>query len=214
MSLSSNLETVLVVDFGSQFTQLIARRVRETGIYSEIIKHNNLYKFIRLKNVKGIIFSGGPLNVNNKLIKIKKKIYNLDIPILGICFGHQIISKSLDGKVKESKFREFGNALIKEKRKSILTKNFFNKKKINNVWMSHADVVYKLPKDFKIIASSKNSKYAIIENTKKKIYGVQFHPEVTHTKQGKAILERFVTSICKCKKNWTTENIIDDLLKK
>jgi len=104
--------------------------------------------------------------VNNKLIKIKKKIYNLDIPILGICFGHQIISKSLGGKVKESKFREFGNALIKEKSKSILTKNFFNKKKINNVWMSHADVVYKLPKDFKIIASSKNSKYAIIENTK------------------------------------------------
>jgi len=152
MSLSSNLETVLVVDFGSQFTQLIARRVREAGIYSEIIKHNNLYKLIRLK----------------------KKIYNLDIPILGICFGHQIISKSLGGKVKESKFREFGNALIKEKSKSILTKNFFNKKKINNVWMSHADIVYKLPKDFKIIASSKNSKYAIIENTKKKYMGFNF----------------------------------------
>ena len=200
MSLSSNLETVLVVDFGSQFTQLIARRVRETGIYSEIIKHNNLYKLIRLKNVKGIIFSGGPLNVNNKLIKIKKKIYNLDIPILGICFGHQIISKSLGGKVKESKFREFGNALIKEKSKSILTKNFFNKKKINNVWMSHADVVYKLPKDFKIIASSKNSKYAIIENTKKKIYGVQFHPEVSHTTKGLNIINNFVYSICKIKK--------------
>jgi len=213
MSLSSNLETVLVVDFGSQFTQLIARRVRETGIYSEIIKHNNLYKLIRLKNVKGIIFSGGPLNVNNKLIKIKKKIYNLDIPILGICFGHQIISKSLGGKVKESKFREFGNALIKEKRKSILTKNFFNKKKINNVWMSHADVVYKLPKDFKIIASSKNSKYAIIENTKKKIYGVQFHPEVSHTTKGLNIINNFVYSICKIKKNWSIKDQKKTLIK-
>ena len=162
MSSNSNLETILVVDFGSQFTQLIARRVREAGIYSEIVNHKKLYQTIRLKNIKGIIFSGGPLNVNNKLIKIEKKIYNLDIPILGICFGHQMISKSLGGKVKESKFREFGNALIKEKSKSILTKNFFNSKKINNVWMSHADIVYKLPKDFKIIASSKNSKYAII----------------------------------------------------
>jgi len=213
MSLSSNLETVLVVDFGSQFTQLIARRVRETGIYSEIIKHNNLYKLIRLKNVKGIIFSGGPLNVNNKLIKIKKKIYNLGIPILGICFGHQIISKSLGGKVKESKFREFGNALIKEKSKSILTKNFFNKKKINNVWMSHADVVYKLPKDFKIIASSKNSKYAIIENTKKKIYGVQFHPEVSHTTKGLNIINNFVYSICKIKKNWSIKDQKKTLIK-
>ena len=118
MSLNSNLETVLVVDFGSQFTQLIARRVREVGVYSEIINHKKLYQSIKLRNVKGIILSGGPLHVNNKLIKIEKKIYNLDIPILGICFGHQIISKSLGGKVKESKFREFGNALIKESPKS------------------------------------------------------------------------------------------------
>ena len=117
MKLNNNLETIIVVDFGSQFTQLIARRVREAGIYSEIISYKNLYQTIKLKNVRGIILSGGPLNANNKLIKIEKKIYTLDIPILGICFGHQIITKSLGGKVKESKFREFGNALVKEKKK-------------------------------------------------------------------------------------------------
>ena len=206
MNLNNSLETIIVVDFGSQFTQLIARRVREAGIYSEIINYKNLYQTIKLKNVRGIILSGGPLNVNNKLIKIEKKIYTLDVPILGICFGHQIISKSLGGKVKESKFREFGNVLVKEKNKSVLTKNFFNNKKINDVWMSHADVVYKLPKGFKVIASSKNSKYAIIENIKKKIYGVQFHPEVSHTTKGLNIINNFIYSICKIKKNWSIKD--------
>jgi GMP synthase (glutamine-hydrolysing) len=105
------------------------------------------------------------------------------------------------------------SALIKEKNKSILTENFFNKKKLNNVWMSHADIVYKLPKDFKIIASSKNSKYAIIENTKKKIYGVQFHPEVSHTTKGLNIINNFVYSICKIKKNWSIKDQKKTLIK-
>ena len=117
MSLNKNLEKILIVDFGSQFTQLIARRVREIGVFSEIVNHNYFYKYLKINNVKGIILSGGPLNVNNKLIKINKNLFKFGIPILGICFGHQIISKSLGGKVKESKFREFGNAYIKKKTK-------------------------------------------------------------------------------------------------
>ena len=217
MILKNNIQAILVIDFGSQFTQLIARRVREIGVYSEIINYKHLNK-LSFKNVKGIIFSGGPLNVNNKLIKIKKKIYKLNIPILGICFGHQIISKSLGGKVKQSKNREFGKVIIKEKLKSILTKNFFGKKKENNVWMSHADAVIKLAKGFKVVANSKNSKFAIIENVKKNFYGVQFHPEVTHTINGRNIFKNFVFLICKCKKNWTVHDqktqLINDIKNK
>ena len=205
MSLTNNLDTILVIDFGSQFTQLIARRIREAGVFSEIIKYKNLNKFLSNKNIKGIILSGGPLNVNTKKIKINKKIFNLNIPILGICFGHQIISKIFGGKVKQAKYREFGNAEIKKKMKSPLTKNFFTKNK-NNVWMSHSDIVYKVPKNFKVIASSKNSKFAIIGNLIKKIYGVQFHPEVSHTVNGKTIIKNFLFNICKIKKNWLPKN--------
>ena len=120
-----------------------------------------------------------------------KKILKLNIPILGICFGHQILSKELGGKVKKSNYREFGLAEIKKVNNSLLIKNFFNKKNKNNVWMSHADQVSKMPKKFKIIASSKNSKLNIIENLKERFYGVQFHPEVTHTNKGKILLRNF-----------------------
>jgi len=208
MSLDNNLKKILIIDFGSQFTQLIARRVRELGVFSEIINHkkvSNLKKFNN--NVKGIILSGGPLNVyeSNKF-KFNKKILYLNIPVLGICFGHQIISKELGGKVKKSKYREFGLAEIKKINNSKLINNFFNKKNTNEVWMSHADQVSKLPNGFKVIASSQNSKFSIVENYKKKFYGVQFHPEVTHTKKGKILLKNFLFFICKVKKNWSTKH--------
>ena len=131
MSLNNNLKKILIVDFGSQFTQLIARRVREQGVYSEIISHKKINKTIFQKsNIYGIILSGGPLNVyeSNKFT-FDKKILQLNIPILGICFGHQILSKELGGKVKKSNHREFGLAEIAKKAESLLTKNFFNDKK-------------------------------------------------------------------------------------
>ena len=168
MGLSNRLEKILIIDFGSQFTQLIARRVREFNVYSEIISHKkiNLNK-ISNQNIKGVILSGGPLNVyqNNKF-KFDKNILKLGIPVLGICFGHQILSKELGGKVKKSSKREFGLAKINRISKSLLVKNFFDKNNENSVWMSHADQVSKMPKNFKIIASSKNSKLTIIENLK------------------------------------------------
>ena len=208
MSLSKNLSKILIIDFGSQFTQLIARRIREFGVFSEIISHKKIIisKIIK-DNVGGIILSGGPLNVyENEKFKFDKKILKLGVPVLGICFGHQILSKELGGKVKKSKHREFGLATISKISNSLLTKNFFNKKNSSNVWMSHADQVSKLPKNFKIVASTLNSKLTIIENSKKNFYGVQFHPEVTHTHKGKILLRNFIFLICKIKKNWSSKN--------
>ena len=219
MILSNNLNKILIIDFGSQFTQLIARRIRELGIFSEIISHKKA-KNIKLfnKEIKGIILSGGPLNVyDSNKFKFNKKILNLNIPILGICFGHQIISKVLGGKVKKSKYREFGSAIVKKENKSVLVKNFFSKNQTNNVWMSHADQVSKLPKNFNVVASTKNSKYTIIENKKKNFFGVQFHPEVTHTNKGKILLKNFVIKICKAKRNWSSKHqkikLINDVRK-
>ena len=205
MNSNNNLNKILVIDFGSQFTQLIARRIRELGVFSEIVSHKKTNNLNIFKNAKGIVLSGGPLNVyeNNK-VKFNKKIIELGIPILGICFGHQIIAKLMGGKVNKSKYREFGLAKIKKKNNSLLIKNFFSKNNTNDVWMSHADQVSRLPKEFKIIASSKNSKLTIIENYKNKIYGVQFHPEVTHTNKGRILLKNFLFSICKIKRNWSS----------
>ena len=214
MSLDQNLNKILIIDFGSQFTQLIARRIRELGVFSEILSH----KKIRLKDIdqtiKGIILSGGPLNVYqvNKY-SFDKKIINLNIPILGICFGHQILSKLNGGRVKQSKHREFGLANIYKTNESLLIKNFFNKRKSKKVWMSHADQVSKLPKNFKVIASSTNSKFAIVENKLKRFYGIQFHPEVTHTENGKKLISNFVFLICKIKRNWSSKDQKIQLIK-
>ena len=208
MSLSNNLNKIIIIDFGSQFTQLIARRVRELGIFSEIISHKKVsFKALLKQNMGGIILSGCPLNVYEKdKFNFDKKILKLGKPILGICFGHQILSKMLGGKVKKSNHREFGLAEINKKSNSLLTKNFFDNKNKNDVWMSHADQVSKMPKNFKIVASTKNSKLTIIEDAKSKFYGVQFHPEVTHTKKGKILLKNFLFNICKMKKNWSSKD--------
>jgi len=194
---------------------LIARRVRELGVYSEIISHKKKINFSN-KDVIGIILSGGPLNVyQTKKVSFDKKILSQDIPVLGICFGHQIISKELGGKVKQSKFREFGLVNIKKNKESVLTRNFFNKDGKNNVWMSHSDQVTKLPKNFEKVASSTNSKFCIIQNKYKKFYGIQFHPEVTHTHNGIKLIKNFLFSICKSKKNWSSkkqkEKIIEEI---
>jgi GMP synthase (glutamine-hydrolysing) len=207
MSLDINLDKILIIDFGSQFTQLIVRRIREFGVFSEVVSHKKIKSSQIKPNIRGIILSGGPLNVyqlKNNLFD--KKILKLKIPILGICFGHQILSKFNGGKVKQSKHREFGLANIYKKKDSLIIKNIFNKKKAIKVWMSHADQVSKLPKTFKSIASSDNSKFAIVESKLEKYFGVQFHPEVTHTENGKKIISNFIFLICKIKKNWSSKD--------
>jgi len=207
MNLDQNLNKVLIIDFGSQFTQLIARRVRELGVFSDIVSHKKIKIKDINKSVKGIILSGGPLNVYqiNKY-SFDKKILGFNIPVLGICFGHQILSKLNGGRVKQSKHREFGLANVFKKNSSLLTNNFFGQKKSKQVWMSHADQVSKLPNNFKVIASSSNSKFAIVENKRKNYYGVQFHPEVTHTENGKKLISNFIFLICKIKKNWSSKD--------
>ena len=206
-----SLKKIIIIDFGSQFTQLIARRVRELGVYSEIISHKKKI-ILQKEDIIGFILSGGPLNVyQTKKVSFDKKILYLGIPILGICFGHQIISKELGGRVKESKHREFGLAQIKQIKSSALTKNFFSKRN-NNVWMSHSDQVTKLPRSFETVASSTNSKFCIIQNKSKHFYGIQFHPEVTHTKNGIRIIRNFLFSICKAKKNWSPKKQKDKII--
>ncbi len=210
----TNLKKILIIDFGSQFTQLIARRIRELGVFSEIVSHKNLKK-INVNDLFGIILSGGPLNVyQDKKIKFSNKIFYLECPILGICFGHQMISKFYGGKVKSSITREFGFARIKKTKNSPLTTNFFNTKNTNDVWMSHADHVTKIPKNFNKVASTKDSKFTIIENTKLKRFGVQFHPEVTHTVKGKILIKNFVFKICKAKKNWSPKHQKNTLIER
>ena len=213
MSLDLNLDKILIIDFGSQFTQLIVRRIRELGVFSELTSHKKIKSSQIKSNVKGIILSGGPLNVyqlNNNLFD--NKILKLGIPILGICFGHQILSKFNGGKVKQSKHREFGLTNIYKRNNSLLIKNFFNKK-TKKVWMSHADQVTKLPKNFRVVASSENSKFAIVENKIKNFFGVQFHPEVTHTENGKKIISNFIFFICKIKRNWSSKDQKKKLIK-
>ena len=213
MQFQSNKDKVLIVDFGSQVTKLIARRIRELGVYSEIITPNKLNKLTEFKFIKGIIFSGGPSTVTkSKFQTVSKKIFEKEIPILGICYGLQLIAKIFGGKIKASKKRrEFGRAFLYKNKSSLLIRNFLNNKK--SVWMSHEDAVTKLPKNFKQIAYTQNSKFTIIENTKSKIYGVQFHPEVTHTDNGKKIFKNFLFLICKIKKKWSVSSQKKRILK-
>ena len=218
MRVLNQKEKIIIIDFGSQVTKLIARRIRDFGVFSEILTINDLYKIRDYKGIKGIVLSGGPSTVTKKnYLKIPKEIFQKKIPVLGICYGLQLIAKLFGGSIKSLKGkREFGRAILRKKRKSLLIKNFFNTKK-KSVWMSHQDAVTKLPKDFKIVASTKDSKLTIIENTKVKIYGVQFHPEVTHTENGKEIFKNFLFSICKIKKKWRiaseTHRLINDIRK-
>ncbi len=206
-------EKILIVDFGSQVTKLIARRIRDLGVYSEIITPKNLKKFTNYNLIKGIIFSGGPSTVTKNLFQsVPKSVFNKKIPILGICYGLQLIAKIYGGRIKSSKKkREFGRAFIFKKKKSRLTNNFFKSK--TSVWMSHEDAVIKLPKNFKVIASTNSSKLTVIENTKEKIYGVQFHPEVTHTDNGKTLFKNFLFSICNIKKKWNIVSQKNELIK-
>ncbi len=199
-------ETVLVLDFGSQYTQLIARRIREIGVYSEIHSFNIPITEIQKIAPKCIIFSGGPSNVYQKNAPIPSaEIYELNIPILGICYGLQLIAHQLGGEVDRSAKREYGKAQIFIDDTSDL---FFNFESQTYVWMSHGDALTKLPFGFEKIAHTNNSPICAIRNTSRKIYGVQFHPEVIHTDKGIEILRNFARRICGCKSKWSAESFI------
>jgi GMP synthase (glutamine-hydrolysing) len=205
-------ENILIIDFGSQYTQLITRRVREAHVYSEI--HSDKITLEEVKNLKpsGIILSGGPMSVYDEgAPKIDDAILKLGIPVLGICYGLQYICKTFGGMVKAAKDREYGKAVLHVSEDSRL---FAGVTKSSIVWMSHGDYLTKLPEGFKVTAESEHSPICAISNDKLEIHGLQFHPEVVHTKEGDKIIKQFLFDICKCKGEWTPHNFIEESIRK
>ena len=208
-------EKILILDFGSQYTQLIARRVRECMVYSEIHPFNTSLDDIKKFNPKGIILSGSPASVHDEEAPfVDHQLLETGLPILGICYGMQLIIKLSGGEVEKSKEREFGNAQLLIDDSSDLFQGLNNNQSTIQVWMSHGDRVNVLPPDFTTIAHSQNSPVAAIRTTNYPIFGVQFHPEVVHTPQGKHILENFLYKICGCKPLWNMKSFIDTSIEK
>jgi len=201
------MEHIAVLDFGSQYSHLISRRIRDLGACAEVF--SSTVSLHKLKHTKGIILSGAAYSVYDKRAPtLNKKILQLGIPILGICYGHQVIAHSKNGVVAEGESGEYGLTDLVAKKSVLL--NGLNKKE--KVWMNHMDVVKSLPKNFIITGSTEHSPVAVFENEKENIYGVQFHPEVTHTRKGNTILSNFIFTICNCEKNWNSKTLIDDIV--
>lgn len=199
---------ILVVNFGSQYVQLIARRIRELGVYSEIVNWDIPAEEIKKKAPYGIIFSGGPASVYTEGAPLPDpEIYNLGIPILGICYGLQVITHQLGGKVAKSEKQEYGRARLKAIKENAIFEGIPPE---SDVWMSHADKVVKLPPGFETLAVSENSPHAVIANKERTIYGLQFHPEVTHTVFGKEMLANFVYGVCRAQRNWEMGDFIKE----
>ncbi len=204
-------DTILILDFGSQYTQLIARRIRELKVFSVIEPCTIATSKIKKINPKAIILSGGPHSVyEKKAPALREEILQLGIPILGICYGMQILVKTLKGRVREGKRREYGRAKMCIDGHQDL---FFSLPANIVSWMSHTDQVVSLPSDFKLLAHTRNTQFAAIGNSKKKIYGVQFHPEVVHTELGIQILSNFLFRITGCSSNWQLEDFISEQIK-
>lgn len=203
-------EKVIVLDFGSQYTNLIARRVREQQVYSEILPCDVSFSEIERLNPKGIILSGGPSSVyEENAPKCSPLVFSGKYPVLGICYGMQIMSHMLGGKVVKGEKGEFGKTLLKVESDSDL---FDGLDKEFIVWMSHNDIVIRAPENFRVIASTDNTPIAGIEDGERKIYGIQFHPEVIHTINGDKIIRNFLYKICSCSGDWTPEHFINETI--
>lgn len=201
---------LIILNFGSQFAHLIARRVRDLGVKTEILPFNTPAQKILELNPNGIILSGGPASVTERgSPQPDKKIFSLGIPILGICYGHQLIAQMLGGRVARSTHREFGREVVTIKRRNLL---FQSLKTTEPVWFSHGDRVKILPKGFCEIASTATCRFAAFENAVSKLFGIQFHPEVSHTKKGATILKNFLFSICHSNKNWRAHSLATKII--
>ena len=204
-------ELILILDFGGQYNQLIARRVRECNVYSEVVPFDISIEKIKEKNPKGIIFTGGPASVFGKdSPKCDSEIFNLGIPILGICYGMQLMTIILGGKVEKATKREYGVTNVKIDNNSLLFKNFNSN---NNFLMSHTDFVEDLPSGFKAISSTPSCPNSGMENKEKKFYGIQFHPEVVHSENGIDVIRNFLYEICKCKGDWEVSSFAKEKIK-
>ncbi len=209
-------ENILIIDFGSQYTQLIARRIRELKVYSEIFPHTITAEKIKEIRPSGIIFSGGPMSIYEPdSPQVDQEVFKLGVPVMGICYGLQVVSKKFNGTIEAAEHREYGKTELKIISDDII---FEGVKRETQVWMSHGDYITKVPEGFKVTAESSSSPICAISNRKEKIYALQFHPEVAHTAEGKTILSNFVFKVCGCKGDWTPksfiENSIEDIRKK
>jgi GMP synthase (glutamine-hydrolysing) len=200
-------ETIIILDFGSQYTQLIARRIREMKVFCEIIPFSHKVEAYKDKNPKGIILSGGPASVFDENAPLcEKEVFQLGVPVLGICYGLQLIGKMFGGELKRSIRREYGKAVIKiDDRKDL----FSGVKDQTTVWMSHGDHLSRLPPGFEVLAHTENIPFAAVRDKERKIFGLQFHPEVAHTQEGGKILHNSLFSICRCEGTWTAESFIE-----
>lgn len=204
---------VLVVDYGSQTTQLILRRIREMGVYCELSSFKNIYNDIRKIKPNAVILSGGPASAfEKKAPKLDKRILGMGIPILGVCYGMQLICQSFDSEIRESRKKEFGKAYIKILKKNILFSGL-NIKNKHQVWMSHGDEVAKISPKFEVIAKSNDKNITAIVLKGEKIFGLQFHPEVVHTIIGEKIIENFLFKVAKIRPDWKIENFLEDKIK-
>ncbi|MCK5594792.1 glutamine-hydrolyzing GMP synthase [bacterium] len=206
-----NKDWVAILDFGSQYTHLIARRVRECGVYSEIISYDTKARELSGNMPTCIILSGGPASVTEKENPVcDKEIFNIGLPVLGICYGAQLMAKMLGGKVLAAKAREYGKAVLNAECGKNLFRGLSAKEQ---VWMSHGDKISHLPQGFKIIGATDNSHVAAMEHEHKKFYGIQFHPEVIHTPNGKTIIRNFLTEIAGCKAGWNMKSFVNNAVK-
>ena len=202
------MEQIVILDFGSQYTQVIARRVRECNVYSVILRYDTPAAEIAALNPKGLILSGGPASVYAAKAPLPDRaIFKLGIPVLGLCYGLQLLAQYLGGKVEPGQKREYGKGTLRVK--DSFCPLFANLPETLQVWNSHGDKLTRMPSGFKSVAVTENSKYAAIENRARKIFGLQFHPEVAHTPRGREIIANFVHSICGCGKNWTMRSYVD-----
>ncbi|WP_455033570.1 glutamine-hydrolyzing GMP synthase [Kingella oralis] len=206
-------DKILILDFGSQVTQLIARRVREAHVYCELHPYDMPLDDIKAFNPKGIILSGGPNSVYDSDYQADTGLFDLGVPVLGICYGMQFMAHHLGGEVQAGNQREFGYAQVHTE-DGDLTRGIEDAPHTLDVWMSHGDKVFRLPENFRITGHTPSCPVAIMENSAKRFYGIQFHPEVTHTKQGRALLNRFVLDICGANPSWTMPNYIDEAVAK
>lgn len=204
----ASLEKIIVLDFGSQYNQLITRRIREFGVFSELLSHKTTAAEIKAMNPKGIIFSGGPNSVYAEdAFKVDPAIFDLGVPVLGICYGMQLMTAQFNGKVEAASKREYGQAFIdvKENKAGLFSELPTNQQ----VWMSHGDLVTEVPEGFEVTATSTDCPIAAMADTARQFYGVQFHPEVRHSEYGNDLLKNFAFDVCGCKGDWSMESFID-----
>ena len=208
--MQAKYDTILVLDFGGQYCHLIGRRIRENGVYSEIVAHDISPEEVKALNekfnVKGLILSGGPSSVYEpNAPKLNPRILEVNLPILGLCYGHQLLAQLTNGKVEPAACKEYGTAQVSIDKPVGVLEGLNEKEK---VWMSHGDTVFALPQEFEVLAHTENCPVAAFRHKQKPIYGLQWHPEVIHTENGMRMLRNFIFQVCKCQANWQMEDII------